>query len=101
MWPKATRTTSEVDNCPKDAQGAALNRVGADKPSVGPAVDLRLPCSDPGRTVTTLSESECIAYVLGFIGNSLYEGAIDEELASVLAESLKRHYKLRPRTRFR
>lgn len=101
MWLETTRTTSEADNCPKDAQGAALNSVGADEPSMGPAVNLRLPCSDPGRPVTTLSKSECIGYILGFIGNALYDGLIDEELASCLAKSLKQHYKLRLRTRFR
>lgn len=101
MWPEAARTTSEADNCPEDAQGAALNCVGAYEPSMGPAVNLRLPCSDTGGAVSTLSWSESIAYLLSFIHGALAEGLIDEELASNLAKSLKQHYKLRLRTRSR
>lgn len=98
MWLKTARTTSEADSCPKDTQGPTLNCVGAYEPSMGPAVDFRFPCSDNGGAVTTLSTSECVAYLLSFIHGALSEGHIDEELASDLAASVKQHYKFALRT---
>ncbi len=95
------RATSEADHCPEDAQRSALDCVGTYEPSMGSAVNIRIPCSDTGREKTTLTRSEIIPILSDLIWGSVDDGLVDEEYAKSLVQSLKQHYKLRLRTRSR
>lgn len=92
------RATSKADYRTKDAQGAALNRVGADKPSMGTTIDLCIPCPDARGEEPILSRDEVISQLSELLVGYANHGADHKRDAEILAKALKQHYKLALRT---